>query len=65
VKFSREFALTYPGVVYADERSFPRGWVGPNVMGERFVPRQAIYDTETDKTRVTFDVLRLRPVGAA
>lgn len=63
VKFSREFALTYPGVVYADSRSFPTGWVGPNLMGERFVPRQATYDTATNRTRVVFDLLRLR--GAA
>jgi hypothetical protein len=60
VKFSKEFALTYPGVVYADSRSFPMGWVGPNLMGERFVPRQAIYDTDTNTTRVVFDLLRLR-----
>jgi hypothetical protein len=63
VKFSKEFAATYPGVVYADGRSFPLGWVGPNLMGERFVPRQAVYDTETNKTRVVFDLMRLR--GAA
>lgn len=58
MKFETEFACSYPGVVYADERSFPQGWVGPNVHGERFKPRTATYDTETGKTRVVFDLYR-------
>jgi hypothetical protein len=58
MKFETEFACSYPGVVYADERSFPQGWVGPNVLGERFVPKTAVYDTETGKTRVVFDLMR-------
>lgn len=56
--FKREFACSYPGVVHADERSFPEGWVGPNVFGERFVPETATYDTETGTTRVVFQLYR-------
>jgi hypothetical protein len=68
VKFAKEFAATYPGVVYADARSFPTMIVGPNTMGEKFTPKHAVYDTETDTTRVTFDVVPYGPLpvdGAA
>lgn len=58
MKFETEFACSYPGVVYTDERSFPNGWVGPNVLGERFKPVKAVYDTETQRTRVVFELLR-------
>lgn len=65
--FSPSFAATYRGVVYADERSFPKGFVGPNTMGEFFKPVSAVYDTETDRTRVEFDIYRpsLAELGGA
>lgn len=57
MKFEREFACTYSGVVHADERSFPHP-VGPNMFGEMFVPKSATYDAEADKTRVVFALHR-------
>lgn len=62
MKFSREFAATYPGVVYADARSFPTMVVGPNRMGETFTPKHAVYDTESETTRVTFGVVPYGPL---
>jgi hypothetical protein len=58
MKFETEFACSYPGIVYTDERSFPKGWVGPNVHGERFKPVKAVYDTEAQMTRVVFELFR-------